>query len=360
MNTLKKIPCLLFRGGTSKGAYFLEEDMPKKAEERDALLLKIMGSPDPSQVDGIGGGTFVTSKVAIVNKSKRPGVDVDYKFIQVMVDEPIVDDKPTCGNLLSAVGVFALESGLVGIKNGETKVTVHDINTGAKVIQIIKTPGGKINYRNGDMSVAGVPGLAAPIELYFSNISGGKTGHYLPTGNPIDVFEGVEASCLDISMPTVFIEAGSLGKTGHEKREELDKDDHLLKKLAEIREYASQKMGLGSSKNNVIPKIALISKPKSKGKSEGDINIRYFTPKTCHPAVAVSAGFCLATGCFVKGTIMNKITNKEIEEGDLTINIENPSGVTPISINIPEGDISQVKGKAVRTARVLFSGNVYV
>ncbi len=356
MNTLHKIPCMLFRGGTSKGAYFLQEDLPLEEKARNDLLLKIMGSPDPKQIDGIGGGSFVTSKVAIVNRSNRTGIDIDYKFIQVMVDEPVVDDKPTCGNLLSAVGVFALERGLVEIKEKETQVNVYDINTGATVNQVIQTPNKKVNYRDGNFSIAGVPGVASPIDLYFSDIAGGKTGHYLPTGNPTDKFDGVDVSCVDISMPTVFINAQSLGKTGYENREELDADNSLLERLAVIRKKASQEMGLGSSKNNVIPKIALISEARK----DGDISIRYFTPKTCHPAVAVSASFCLATSCFIPGTIMNALTKKEIVEGDMTIKIENPSGTTPFIINIPNQDIKAVKGKTTRTARVLFPGDVYV
>ncbi len=373
MNTLRKVPGMVFRGGTSKGVYFLEKDMPANPEERNNLLLKIMGSPDERQIDGIGGGTFVTSKAAIVSRSSRPGVDVDYKFIQVMVDEPVVDDSPTCGNLLSAVGAFALESGLVKAKEGKTEVVVYDINTGALVNQVILTPGGRVNYRDGEVSIAGVPGTAAPIELYFSKISGGKTGHYMPTGNPKDSFDGVEATCLDISMPTVFIEAKSLGKTGHEKREDLDLDRELLSRLETIREMASQKMGLGSAKGNVIPKIALIGEPKGQfnggefngsGENGADINIRYFTPKTCHPAIAVSAGFCLATGCFITGTIMNDITKKALKEGDLegdlTVRIENPSGVTSVVVSIPNGEIAEVKGKTTRTARLIAAGDIYV
>lgn len=357
MNDLQKYPCMLFRGGTSKGAYFLADDLPRDLGELRPLLLRIMGSPDPRQIDGIGGGAFVTSKVAIVNRSARPGIDVDYQFIQVMLDKPVIDDKPTCGNLLSAVGVFALERGLVDAVDGETSVRVHDINTGATVAQTIRTPGGRVRY-HGDTQIAGVPGSAAPIDLDFQHIAGGKTGHHLPTGNAQDAFDGVTATCLDISMPTVFVRADDLSKTGFESTPELEADQALVARIRGIREQASRAMGLGDAGDSVIPKFALIGPPQHR---DADINIRYFTPATCHPAVALSAGFCLAAGCFVDGTLMHAIARVEMNDGDAaTVNIENPSGITPVSIRIPNGDIMQVSGRARRTARLLFAGDVYV
>lgn len=346
---------MLFRGGTSKGAYFLTDDLPRDFDERRRLLLRIMGSPDPRQIDGIGGGAFVTSKVALASRSARSGIDVDYKFIQVMLDKPVIDDKPTCGNLLSAVGVFALERGLVEAADGETQVRVHDINTGATVVQTIRTPGGRISY-HGDAQIAGVPGRAAPIDLDFQRIAGGKTGHHLPTGNAQDEFAGVSVTCLDISMPTVFARADALGKTGFEPAAELEADQELLTRICAIREQASVAMNLGEVGDSVIPKFALIGAPQN---DNADINIRYFTPATCHPAVALSAGFCLAAGCFVDGTLMHAIARPKMNGDDATVNIENPSGVTPVSIRIPDGDIARVSGRARRTARLLFAGEVY-
>jgi len=351
---------MLFRGGTSKGAYFLADDLPRDFEQRRRLLLRIMGSPDARQIDGIGGGAFTTSKVALVSRSTRPGIDVDYKFIQVMLDQPIIDDQPTCGNLLSAVGVFAIERGLVTVNgdgdgDGKTQVRVHDINTGATVAQTIRAPGGRVTYR-GDTQIAGVPGRAAPIDLDFQRIAGGKTGHHLPTGNAVDAFDGVAATCLDISMPTVFVRADALGKTGHESPGGLEGDRELLTRIRNIREQASRAMGLGDARDSVIPKFALIGPPQQR---DADINIRYFTPATCHPAVALSAGFCLAAGCFITGTLMHAIAGLELTGDDATVCIENPSGITPVSIRIPGGDIAQVSGRARRTARLLFAGDVY-
>ena len=359
MNDLQKIKCSLVRGGTSKGAFFLKENLPKEVSDDKTklfeLMLKVIGSPDPKQIDGIGGGTFVTSKVAIVSPSDREDIDVDYKFLQVMVSEAVVDDKPTCGNILSGVGVFALENGLVPIGDPTTKVTIYDINTGATIIQHIPTPNKIITYK-GDFSIAGVLNTSAPIDINFFNIAGGKTGSYLPTGNVIDNFDGIESTCLDVSMPVVFLRAEDVGVTGYEDAPTLDGNTKLFETLFSIREQASIAMGLGSAKDSVIPKIAIIGTPKQ----GGDINIRYFTPANCHTAIALSAGFCLSTGCFIPGTLMHQIYPQTLKTGSFTVNIENPSGITPISVHFPHNDITSVEGATSRTARILFDGFVYI
>lgn len=355
MNDLKSIPCILMRGGTSKGPFFLGQDMPNDIKQRDELLLRIMGSPDMRQIDGIGGATFVTSKVAIVSPSKHEGIDVDYKFVQVGIEEAIVDDKPTCGNILSAVGFFALEKGLVKVQNKETKVVVRDVNTGATITQILQTPNGVITY-SGDTKVAGVPKSASAVKLKFQNIAGGKTGSYLPTGNKIDTFCGVQATCLDISMPVVFVRAKDMGISGYESPKELDSKKELFEKLELIREEASKAMGLGSAKGNVIPKFCVISEAKN----GGDINIRYFTPSSAHPAVAVSASFCISAALFIKGTIFDDISKKSFSMGEHVVKVENPSGINEVGLNFLDEDISHVEGQTTRTARMLFKGEVYV
>lgn len=356
MNDLTKIPCMLFRGGTSKGVCLLADDLPADDQKRNQLILRIMGSPDHRQIDGIGGGSFTTSKVAIISKSTKEGADVDYKFLQVGTDKAIIDDKPTCGNVLTAVGVFALENNLVVIKEGTTKVRIFDINTKSKITQVIQTPNKVIQYQ-GDFSIAGVPGSASAIDMSFDNIAGGKTGHYLPTSNVIDVFNGIHATCVDVSMPTVFIKAQDLGCTGLEDVSELDSNKALIESLDSIRELASQKMGLGNSKGSVIPKIALISKPNVNG---ADINIRYFTPLSCHPAIAVSASFCLSVGCFIEGTLMHQMTKCKLSPNqNHEVSIQNPSGVTKVTINFPDDDIFHVKAYIKRTARIIFSGSIY-
>jgi len=355
MNDLKRIPCMMYRSGTSKGAYFLDKDLPLDTKERHELLLKIMGSPDIKQIDGIGGATSVTTKIAIISSSKHEGSDIDYKFIQVGVGDSSVDDKPTCGNILAAVGVFALERGLANIEDGETSVNIYDINTGASIQQIIKTPNRCIHYR-GDTTIAGVPGSAAPIEMFFKNITGGKTGHYLPTGHTSDVIDGIKVTCLDISMPVVFVYAKDMGITGYETPQELDKNRKLFEKLEKIREQASHKMGLGSAKGNVIPKIAVVSPAKN---TNADINIRYFTPATAHQALAVSAGFCVSAGSFIEGTILNELNAKKLKVGSFTVKIETPSGIVNVVINFPTTNLKDLEGKTIRTARLLFSGEVY-
>ncbi len=355
MNDLKRISCILYRSGTSKGAYFLDNDLPKDKEERHNLILKIMGSPDIRQIDGIGGATTVTTKVAIISVSKREGIDLEYKFIQPSIDEAIADDKPTCGNILTAVGAFGIERGLVSVEDGETIVNVYDVNTGATITQVIQTPNRTVQY-HGDFEIAGVPGTASPIKMFFKNISGGKTGDYLPTGNTYDIFDGIKATCLDISMPVVFVKAKDMGLTGYEKPNELDAKKELFEKIELIREQASQKMGLGSAKGNVIPKFAIISEAKN----NGDINIRYFTPTTAHPALAVSAGFCVAAGSFIKGTILHEINSKEFELGEHIVKIETPSGTIDVGVNFPTTDIKDVEGKTTRTARLLMAGEVFV
>lgn len=354
MNDLQPIRCIMMRGGTSKGAYFLDNDLPADIDERKALLLRIMGSPDPRQIDGIGAATSVTTKVAVISVSNREGIDIDYKFYQVQPDKPIVDDKPTCGNILSGVGAFAIERGLVNVVDGITTVNIYDVNTGALITQNVQTPNRKVTYR-GDFAIPGVPGTAAPVEMFFKNIAGAKTGKYLPTGNVIDEFDDVATSCLDICMPIVFFDAEAMGMTGHESPDDLNANSDFFARLESIREQASHKMGLGSAKGNVIPKIAMVSAPTG----DADINIRYFTPDTSHPALAVSAGFCVSIGAFIDGTLLQQITGKSLAIGTDTILIENPSGVIEVGVDFPSLDINDASGKTTRTTRLLFDGTTF-
>ena len=242
---------------------------------------------------------------------------------------------------------------MVNVEDGLTSVNIYDSNTKATISQTIQTPNRCISYK-GDTAITGVPDTAAAIDMFFKNIVGGKTGHYLPTKHPIDIINGIEVSCLDISMPIVFLRARDVGISGYEMPSELDKNEALFEKLTPIREKASLLMGLGEAKGNVIPKIVVVSPPKK----DGDINIRYFTPLSCHPSVAVSGGFCISVGCFIEGTLMHQIHPLKLAINDFTIKIENPSGTTPISVNFPNLDINEVRGKTTRTARLLFDGEV--
>src|SRR3954468_19392327 len=266
-----KIPCVIMRGGTSRGPFFLLSDLPSDAKTRDEVLLSAMGSPHDYQVDGIGGARSLTSKVAMISRSKQPGADVDYLFAQVLIDQPIVDTKPNCGNMLIAVGPFAIEAGLVPAKDPETTVRIYNVNTKTLVEAIVQTPGGKVTYE-GKAAIDGVPGTAAPVGINFKGGIGAVTGKLLPTGKPLDVIDGIEVSCVDVAMPTVFMRAEDFGKTGHETPEELDADKALFERMEAIRRKAGVLMGMGDVSTAVVPKIALLSKPR-KG---GTITSRYF------------------------------------------------------------------------------------
>ncbi len=235
---LTDIPCLLMRGGTSKGPYFLADDLPPDPAARDRVLLAVMGSPHVRQIDGIGGGDSLTSKVVIVGRSARPGIDIDYLFAQIAVGEGGVDTAPNCGNMLAGVGPFAIERGLVRAADPQTTVRIFNVNTGKVIEAVIQTPGGSVTY-DGDARIDGVPGHGAPIVLNFLDAAGAKTGKLLPTGQPIDLIDGIEVSCVDLSSPLVFVAAAALGKTGYETKRELDGDPELLARLEALRQRAA-------------------------------------------------------------------------------------------------------------------------
>ena len=241
---MMKIPCMMFRGGTSKGPFFLKADLPSDVSLRDQLLLRLMGSPHARQIDGIGGGDSLSSKVAIVGPSERDDADIDYLLCQVHINEPIVETTLNCGNMLSAVAPFAIEKGLVKATDPETVVRIYNENTGVVVLATVQTPSGVITYE-GDVAIDGVPGTAAPIKLSFINSVGSKTGKLLPTGNVIDDIEGIPVSCVDVAVPMVITYAQAMGKTGLESKSELDSDKIFMEKLEELRRASALKMGLG-------------------------------------------------------------------------------------------------------------------
>ena len=350
------IPCVIMRGGTSRGPFFLRSDLPADPRERDAVLLAAMGSPHDYQVDGIGGARSLTSKVAMISRSQQPGADVDYLFAQVLIDQPIVDTKPNCGNMLIAVGPFAIEAGLVAAKDPETTVRIYNVNTKTLVEAIVQTPGGKVNYE-GSASIDGVPGTAAPVKINFKGGIGAVTGKLLPTGKPLDVIDGVEVSCVDVAMPTVFLRADQLGKTGHESAADLDADTAFMERLEALRRKAGVLMGMGDVSKGVTPKIALLATP-AKG---GAIAVRYFVPDACHKSLAVTGTVCLASACAIPGTIASKlVTLPPTPQG--MIEIEHPSGKIAIDLDVDFADGKQVMRRAalIRTARRVFQGQVLV
>jgi 2-methylaconitate cis-trans-isomerase PrpF len=351
-----KIPCVIMRGGTSRGPFFHASDLPADAPTRDAVLLAVMGSPHEIQVDGIGGAHSVTSKVAMISKSKQPGADVDYLFAQVKINEKIVDTKPNCGNMLVAVGPFAIEAGLVPARNGETTVRIFNVNTQSLVESIVQTPGGTVTY-SGDAAIDGVPGTAAPIKLNFKTAIGSVTKKLLPTGKPSDVIDGIEVSCVDVAMPVILMRAEAFGKTGHETAAELDADKELFKRMEAIRRKAGALMGMGDVAKLVVPKIALLSTPRR----GGTITSRFFVPDACHKAHPVTGTVCIASACAIPGTVAAQIAPLPPAPQGMT-RIEHPSGVIIIDLDVDFASGKQELRRAalVRTARRIFEGHVCV
>jgi 4-oxalomesaconate tautomerase len=247
------------RGGTSKGAFFLAEDLPADPAARDAFLLRIMGSPDPRQIDGMGGADPLTSKIAVVRKSTRDGADIDYLFLQVFVDQAIVSDAQNCGNMLAGVGPFAIERGLVTARDGETRVSVYLVNTAQRAEIVVQTPGGRVTYA-GDARIDGVPGTAAPIPLAFRDTAGSSCGALLPSGNAVDVVEGVPVTLIDNGMPCVVLKAGDVGITGYEDRDTLDADTALKERIEAIRLAVGERMNLGDVREKSVPKMMLVAR----------------------------------------------------------------------------------------------------
>ncbi|HGN1705289.1 TPA: 4-oxalomesaconate tautomerase [Providencia rettgeri] len=349
---MRKIPCTLMRGGTSKGVFLLADSLPKDIKQRDELILAIMGSGHALQIDGIGGGSPQTSKVAIISPSTHPDADIDYLFAQVSVIERIVDTSPNCGNILCAVGSFAIEKGLVPVTGETTTVKIRNINTNTFVNSTVQTPNGHVEY-DGDTTIASVPGHAAPVALTFLNACGTKTGKLLPTGHSIDTIEGVDVSCIDMAMPVVLIDAPQLNKTGYETAEQLETDSEFMQKLEAIRIKAGAAMGLGDVSKKVIPKPILVS-PAIHG---GTINVRYFMPHKCHGALAVTGAIAIATSTILP----NSIVKQYIHSVDMkNIAIEHLSGKFEVSLN-QKGDAPEgIQASIIRTARKLFEGDVYV
>ena len=351
-----RIPCVIMRGGTSRGPFFLAQDLPSDAATRDAVLLAVMGSPHEIQIDGIGGSHSVTSKVAIISKSQRPDADVDYFFAQVQINERFVDTKPTCGNMLVAVGPFALDAGLVAATGDETRVRIYSVNTEALVEAIVQTPGGRVQYE-GDASIDGVPGTAAPVGINFQDAIGSVTGKMLPTGNPRDVIDGIELSCVDIAMPIVMMRAADFGKSGHETATELDADRALMERMEAIRRKAGVLMGMGDVSKNVVPKLALLAPPRA----GGTISSRYFVPETCHKSHPVTGTVCISAACAIPDTIAAEIAPlKPAPQG--IVKIEHPSGLILIDLDADFTNGRQALRRAalVRTARRIFEGHVLV
>ena len=350
------IPCILMRGGTSKGPYFRATDMPSDAASRDRVLLAVMGSPDARQIDGIGGADTLTSKVAIVSPSSRDGVDVDYLFAQVSVTEAVVDTAPSCGNILAGVGPFAIERGMVPVTGNPTRVVIYNTNTDSRIEALVQTDGAAVDY-DGDTAIAGVPGTAAPVRLNFMDIVGSKTGKLLPSGRIIEQIDGVDVTLIDVAVPMMILRAADLGKTGHETPAALDADRAFFARLEAMRLEAGRRMGLGDVTGKVIPKVAILAAPRD----GGHVAARYFVPHKAHAAFAVTGALCVSTVAVMEGSISDGLAQRPAGD-DREILIEHPSGKIDVALRTSGAGAGMevISAGAIRTARKLFTGEVYV
>jgi 4-oxalomesaconate tautomerase len=340
------------RGGTSKGGVFVADDLPSDPAARDRYLLRAFGSPDPRQIDGMGGADPLTSKVAVVGRSAREGVDVDYLFLQVFVDEALVSDAQNCGNMLAAVGPFSIERGLVAAQDGETRVTIFMVNTGKIATAVVQTPGGAVRY-DGDARIDGVPGLSAPVPLVFADIAGSSCGALLPTGRAVDEIEGVAVTLIDNGMPCVVLRAADVGVTGYEDRQTLDADAALKARLEAIRLQAGPLMNLGDVADKSVPKMMLVAAPKH----GGAISVRSFIPHRCHASIGVLGAVSVATACLIEGSPAHALAS--VPDGPTkTLDVEHPTGSTGCVITLDETG-AVTSAAMLRTARKLFDGVLF-
>jgi 2-methylaconitate cis-trans-isomerase PrpF len=349
-----RIPCVMMRGGTSRGPFFLRTDLPSDPARRDALLLSVMGAGHDLQIDGIGGGNPLTSKAAIVGPATVPGADVDYLFAQVRVRERAVDTSPNCGNMLAAVGPFAIEAGLIAASDGGiTTVRIHNVNTGKLIEARVRTPGGRVVY-DGETAIDGVPGTAAPIDLSFLDVAGAKTGRLLPTGVPVERIGGIEVSCIDAATPVMLVRAADLGKSGNEAADSYITDLAFMARLEVMRVEAGRRMGFPNAAAMVIPKPVLIA-PAVHG---GTLSVRYFMPHDCHRALAITGAIATAIACATPGTVAAAALPGAVSPPSDLI-FEHPSGRLVVRLEPTAADRSVPVVIVRRTARRLFEGTVF-
>jgi 4-oxalomesaconate tautomerase len=351
----KCIPFLLMRGGSSRGPFFNRADLPTDLGELSEILISVVGSGHPLNIDGVGGGNAVTTKVAMLSESEDDWADIDYFFAQVSVEKQLVDYKPTCGNMLTAVGPAAIEMGLVPVIDSVTEIKIRAVNTGAKVIAKVQTPNGQVNYF-GDTEIDGVPGTSAPIELLFLEVAGSSTGHLLPTGSAINLIQGVEVTCMDVAMPMVIARASVFGLNGNETREELDANKEFFERIESIRIEAGALMGMGDVSQSVTPKFGLLS-------SVGQVNhvgCRYFMPWETHPTVAVTGSQCLASCALARGTVAEGLMQTDGLSPAL-VTLHHPMGTMDVLIDYSTDGDNYVNKSAglVRTARKIASGQIF-
>jgi len=354
---LRAIPCTLMRGGTSKGLYFHVKHLPATREARDRVLLAAMGSPDVRQIDGVGGAHPLTSKVAVISPGSRADADVDYLFLQVVVDKPEVTDTQNCGNILAGVGPWAIEHGLVTAREDTTPVRIHMVNTASVAVAHVPTPRGRVEYE-GTSRIDGVPGTAGAIPIEFLDIAGSSCGKLFPTGSPVDTIEGIEVTCIDNGMPVVLLRAMDVGKEGSEAPEELEGDGNLRARVENIRLALGPHMNLGDVSEKTVPKMCLVSAPRH----GGAIHTRTFIPHRVHEAIGVLGAVSVATACVSPGTVAARVARLAARSGSQSLDIEHPTGFFTVAMDVSlEGENIKINRSALlRTARKIMQGEVFV
>lgn len=353
MAAVEGIPCLYMRAGTSKGAFFLASDLPDDPGDRDNLLLRIMGTPDPRQIDGLGGAHPLTSKVAVISPS-GDGADVNYLFLQVGVDTAFVTDRQNCGNILAGVGPFAVERGLIAAADGQTEVRIRMVNTDSIATARFATPGGAVDY-DGDLRIDGVPGTAGAIRLNFEGTAGSSTGALFPSGRVLDHVAGMEVTCVDNGMPSVLVRASDLGVSGSESPADLEADASLADRLGELRLSAAKLMGMGDVTQDTVPKLVLLSAPEA----GGTISTRSFLPVRVHTSIGVLGALTVAAGVLPEGTVGHGLA--ELPPPGTPLRIEHPTGHFDVDVAVePSADgFAVTRAAALRTARKIFDGHVF-
>jgi 4-oxalomesaconate tautomerase len=351
----RAIPSIFMRGGTSRGPFFRASDLPSDISTRDRVLLAVMGSPDARQIDGMGGADPLTSKVGIVRPGSRPGIDLEFLFVQVAVKEALVDTTPNCGNMLAAAVPFAIESGLIAARGDVTTLRVLMENTGTLSDIEVRTPGGRVEYA-GDARIDGVPGAAAPVNIRFLDTAGSVCGALLPTGNLVDRFDGVDVTCIDNGMPVVVIAAQDLGVTGYESRDSLNANVELKKRIESIRLQAGPAMQLGDVAKKVVPKMCLVAAP-SEG---GHLTTRTFIPHDCHSAVGVLGAVTVATAAVMPGSVANRLAR--VPEGPRkNFSVQHPTGEFTVALTMNPQNAAEVESASLlRTARLIMRGEVCI
>ncbi len=350
------IPFLFMRGGTSRGPFFQRQDLPANRDKLSRVLIAALGSGHPLNIDGIGGGNAVTTKVAILSQSPDPEVDIDYLFAQVSVLDSLVDYKPTCGNMLTAVGPAAIEMGLMPAEEAMTTVRIRAVNTDAKIVVKVHTKDGQVVY-NGNAKIDGVPGSASPIEMQFLNVAGSSTGSFLPTGRVKDNINGVEVTCMDVAMPMVIARAADFGLSGDETQDALDKNITFFERMEKVRLTAAKKMGMGDCKDSVTPKFGLVA-PYDQ---TNHLTVRYFMPWRTHPTLAVTGCQCLASCALTPGTVAYPLMKRsDIIPKHLVLH--HPMGTMDVIIDYSmSGDrLVHKSASIIRTARKLAEGQLFI